>query len=254
MFKIDKNKTILKNFQKVDKISAFHAIEFEEETIKYFRYFNVGKGLNFERRKAIFNSGLEILEEFETSSFVRYSIPQSSKKRKSDISESEITIKTSKDVIIKVASKLNWLTASEECPELEIIENFDMTDFSRNFYDSQGWAIPKRNTTRFSFGVKNYLLEIFNEGIGSKKKIKPQEASSMIINAKKTDGSARFMPKEYLTVKQIGSLFSTFNNLSRKGKLPTIFRDSSITNAEDDNIDHWRYDMDSDVRLLYYHT
>ena len=77
------------------------------------------------------------------------------------------------------------------------------------FIFEQGWALPKHSTFRYSKRQIDVLLRIFLDVEKSGKKMSPDQAVQLIRQSKKLPVS------EYVTSKQIRSLFSRYRSLER---------------------------------------
>lgn len=93
------------------------------------------------------------------------------------------------------------LGMNDVCKEVE-----EMSQFGK-----EGWALPVRSNFRFTPLQKQLLYEIFIKGEKDGKK-STAEQSSLLIRKK-------LRPDEYVTPKQIKSLFSRWSRLYREGRL-----------------------------------
>jgi hypothetical protein len=87
-----------------------------------------------------------------------------------------------------------------------------------------GWAL--KSTTkkrRFSDEQKKYLLEIFQIGEQTGKKVDPASASKMMRTARNIDGTRKFKKEDFLSSRQIAGFFS---RTAAKKKLNADFDDN----------------------------
>ena len=63
-----------------------------------------------------------------------------------------------------------------------------------------GWALPHRNTFRYSYKQKKFLYDLFKEGEKTGKKVAPEQ---VVLKMRK-----QFSTSEYVTVQQVKSIFS----------------------------------------------
>ena len=73
---------------------------------------------------------------------------------------------------------------------------------------SEGWAIKlRKSTTKFTTKQKEYLTNIFDNGIKSNKKLDERVVEKMMQNERKNEVFL-FKPAEFLSASQIKSFFS----------------------------------------------
>ena len=71
-----------------------------------------------------------------------------------------------------------------------------------------GWALPKgRKCTCFTSDQKQFLLEHFDRGVRTNKKVDPKWLADQ-MHKEKVQGNPKFSPNEWLTWQQIASFFS----------------------------------------------
>ena len=81
-----------------------------------------------------------------------------------------------------------------------------------------GFALPfKREFTRFTENLDDYLSSLFEAGIGSKKKANPIEVEEEMRRVCFQDGGRRFTEEEWLTEAQIKSYFSKLAASHKRG-------------------------------------
>ena len=73
-----------------------------------------------------------------------------------------------------------------------------------------GWALPHRNTFRYSYKQKKFLYDLF-EGEKTGKKVAPEQ---VVLKTRK-----QFSTSEYVTVQQVKPIFSRMSTEKRKGTL-----------------------------------
>lgn len=77
-------------------------------------------------------------------------------------------------------------------------------------YFNQGWAVGTRECVHFDVHVKQFMLELFSLGEKTGKKISPEDAHKAMRSKKNPGtGAKEFLPKSYMSVEQIKSLFCT---------------------------------------------
>jgi len=79
------------------------------------------------------------------------------------------------------------------------------------FFSNEGWALPVRSTFRYTKAQKKILYDIFINGEKTNKKMSAEQAELVIRQQLK--------PDEYVTAKQIKSLFSRWSQQYKAGKL-----------------------------------
>ena len=85
-----------------------------------------------------------------------------------------------------------------------------------------GWALKiHTGSKRFSKEIKDYLRTLYDLGERSRNKFSAEEAERMIRNARTSDGKRMFGTENWLTAKQIKSLFSRFTT-QKKLKLQSV--------------------------------
>ena len=100
------------------------------------------------------------------------------------------------------------LSADEECQTMSMFSNV-------------GWALPVRSTFRYSLKQKKVLYDYFMQGEENGKKMSADQVAQLSRN--------KFITSEYLTAKQIKSLFSRWTKMRRVGQLkPPAENDGSI--------------------------
>ena len=87
-----------------------------------------------------------------------------------------------------------------------------------------GWALKSTaKKRRFSDEQKKYLLEIFQIGEQTGKKVDPASASKMMRTARNIDGTRKFKKEDFLSSRQIAGFFS---RTAAKKKLNADFDDN----------------------------
>ena len=88
-----------------------------------------------------------------------------------------------------------------------------------NAFEKQGWALPKRNVTRFTYRQRKFIYNTFIQGKETKKKTTPEEVVPMMRTLRHSDGSKFFKPHKFINKDKIKSLFSRMLQQQGAGKL-----------------------------------
>ena len=125
----------------------------------------------------------------------------------------------------------SMLTMADACNKVD-----EMSQFNK-----EGWALPLRSNFRFTAVQKKLLYEIFIRGEKGGKK-STAEQSSLLIRHK-------LKPDEYVTPKQIESLFSRWSKMYWEGRLkdPRETTDKSSSDDEFEEEDFVDYNDDNDM-------
>lgn len=92
---------------------------------------------------------------------------------------------------------------------------------SANGAGRQGWALKAtKKNTRISDDVRSFLVEQFNAGERSGKKVDPADVARELKFAKNENGDSMFQSADWYTAKQIKSFFSRHAAKQRKMKSP----------------------------------
>ena len=78
---MDKSECSLEQ-SKIPNIQSFHSVQFEDNGMKFWQYFNVGNGQFIPHSELTFHSGLEVISGFSTTESVIEKPKQMSDKRK----------------------------------------------------------------------------------------------------------------------------------------------------------------------------
>ena len=234
----------------IPSITAYHSIQFYEDHMKLYRYWNIGPGKIFRYNdNCAFTSSFNRLKDFSQTEkdVTLYSSKKKKKRRDHEIcnllfcpepscsetfeSKNEldehllseqhvVTIRrSSMDIArssfirkMKVSSQLHTehVHLGIDVSETKLADAIEETPLLRRISE-QGWALPRRKTFRYSYEQKKILYDIFMDGEKTGKKKSPDEAERLL--------RTKLKPKEYVTSSQIRSLFSTFSKQLREGTL-----------------------------------
>ena len=61
-----------------------------------------------------------------------------------------------------------------------------------NEFEKQGWALPKKNVTRFTYWQRKFIYDIFTQGEDTKKKITPEK---VVLKQTRINYSVIYLPK-----------------------------------------------------------
>ena len=77
-------------------------------------------------------------------------------------------------------------------------------------FNIQGWALPTRSSFRYSTNQKKILYELFMQGEKNNKKLTPEQVQQEIRK--------KLSIEEFVTSRQVKSLYSRWAKLLKKGK------------------------------------
>ena len=120
--------------------------------------------------------------------------------KKNFVSKMKAITQSTRDIYSSEAhiADIDLTSACKEIPLMSV--------FSR-----PGWALPIRNTFRYSYEQKIFLYNVFKEGEETGKKMSPEQVHMKMRK--------QFSANQYVTVQQIKSLFSRWSSEQRKGYL-----------------------------------
>lgn len=234
VFKIVKSN--MSQITKREGMQSIHSIAFDYPYMTFWKFYNIGCGMKYDITKIKLDIGLEIESHYEKTSNERTPCSNRSLENK-DSAESlpnhQYSAETPQDEIFNMVADV--LTTNAEIYEFKenIEHNSQSKDFKTNF--KPGWALNTRENIRFDSKVKSFLLELFNVGEKTGKKISPEDAHKAMRKKQTPSGRKEFMPETYLTVAQIRSLFARFSTLRRQNKLSfkEISCDALLENTEE---------------------
>ena len=247
VIEIDRSKTEFLA-QDVPGIMQYHSFEFNDNHIKFWRYFDVGEGVAIPySKKVIFVSGAVVIKPFSSTSS-NMAIPQNNKKRISrEISHlifctesdtchatfdtvekynihleqgcNNVNIDTSMDKIRSKIFKHMKTSSMTALPSNEVATldtNMSVHEASTRclFFkelNQQGWALHERRKFRFDKEQLCILIKLFNDGERTGRKVTPEQAEREIRK--------RLSTNQYVTAQQIRSLFSRWSRQLRNGTL-----------------------------------
>jgi hypothetical protein len=251
---------------KIPNISQYHSIQFDEDGMTFWPYFNIGVGEKITYGSPSFTPKLEVIQPFTLASATPTTIDTGvHMKQRSDRGFREFHVcpdvaclatfeneheldehilgnvhnyiqpRTSEDrVKLAYAKRMHSLTGQIE-NEAQTTKSENATQKPRNpneEFEKEGWALPTRKKTRFSLKQKGYLYDLFMNGEETGRKIRPEEAVRKMQRAEILGGKI-FSPTEYLTTDQVRSLFSRMSSLNRQGKLQDPRTVPKTSNADD---------------------
>ena len=79
-----------------------------------------------------------------------------------------------------------------------------------SIFKETGWALPVRSHFRYTYKLKKVLYDIFTEGETKGKKMSPEQVEKILRQ--------KLQVSEYVTSKQIRSLFWRWSIMCRQGK------------------------------------
>ena len=79
-----------------------------------------------------------------------------------------------------------------------------------SIFKETGWSLPVRSTFRYTYKLKKVLYDIFIEGETKSKKMSPEQVEKILRQ--------KLQVSEYVTSKQIRSLFWRWSIMCRQGK------------------------------------
>ena len=234
---------------KTPGITAYHSVQFFEDHMKLFRYWNIGPGKTVKYEdNCKFVSSFNRVQDFSQTykSVEKKSMKQKKREDRElcmllfcpEASCSEhfqtkeeldqhllseqhvITVRrSSMDVArasfiskMKVTLQLHTepLNVGIDVSKTQLAEAIKTTPMLKRISE-QGWALPKRQTFSYSEIQRNLLFSVFVEGEKTGKKKSPGETERFL--------RTQLTPSEYVTSAQIRSLFSRWSSQLKKGTL-----------------------------------
>jgi hypothetical protein len=231
------NSLDLKKKISFEGISKYHSIEYDEEKIKFFRYYNIGKGIEIDVKDLINtdyqsvktlvnNASLEITQD-SSSDFITHNLTLKGKKSEIffECSECEQKFLSEKDlesheslhrqkisqidrVQIQYAKNRNEVRALNYKQEQKAKILSNSCEIPHIKLEA-GYAIKVRKLSRFTVEQIEYLKKLFEQGVHDRtKKVKASAAESEMIEI--------FEPDLCLNARQITSYFSKLNANRKK--------------------------------------
>ena len=243
---IDKNHDW--NGEKIKNFSKYHSIEFHGDKMKMWRYYNIGDGVEEKYKGTNFKSTLKTILPF-SSTEKHHGNKKHSKKSRDDRHVSSIIFcheidcketfpneisydrhlqagihnktgkKTSMDEARSIFANKMKVASQGHQPDYAMSQTLAEIDIktacelypTMSLFLNEGWALPTHTYFRFDNTQKKLLYKYFIEGEKSGKKMSPEQVEKLI---------RKDLPlNQYLTVKQIRSLFSRWSKQYRQGTL-----------------------------------
>ena len=262
---------------KIPSINSFHSAKFSVDSMKLFRYFNVGSGKYVKySNESKFVSSYNVIRDFSRTSLDRGKRKKSKKCGSSyyffcpdsnctSVFETEDEFDahvlrgihtraketTVMDQVRSSFVKKMKVSSSEHFlhPTTKVITlNENLNEASARVphvsdFRTQGWAIPKRSNFRYAPDQKKFLYDLFMDGETSGKKKSAEEVELLIRK--------RFSSDKYVTVQQIKSLFHRFTKELRNGTLqdPCINTEPENEDEEEEEDEH-EAESASDKQLI----
>ena len=82
-----------------------------------------------------------------------------------------------------------------------------------------GWALPKRKITQFTYEQKKFTYDEFMSGEETGKKTSAEKVVAKMRVLSEESGKKVFLPKDYLSVDQVTSMFSRLAAQKKKKQL-----------------------------------
>jgi len=242
----------LKNKISFQGISKYHSFEYLDETIKFFRYYSIGKGVEINIKNLINidyqtvktlvnNASLEITQD-SSSDFITHALTLKGKiskefflceeceqnflsQRDLDFHESLHKRKINQIDQIQIQYAKNRVEARALNYKQE--QQTKLLSYSCEFTSSTleaGFAIKVRKLTRFTEDQLNYLKNLFEQGVNDpSKKVRALAVESEMIEL--------FEPDLCLSSRQITSYFSKLNS-NRKKMLVTNDQETEVSTSK----------------------
>eukprot|EP00111_Clytia_hemisphaerica_P010078 TCONS_00029465-protein len=250
VMEIDNSKTKVMG-TKISNISSYHSIVFKEDHMVFWKYFGIGSGVIQKYSDVTFTNGGKQVSSYVSAQQRVIKQPNKNVKPRESRSlckllfcpeydccksftnvtdlethidagnHSTVNAKSSMDQVKSgfvrrmkgLMSQHNHSHPNAQEAATSIIRMSEACEQvpEMNLFAKEGWALPTRSNFRFTSLQKSLLYDIFIKGEKDGKKSTPEQASLFIRNQLK--------PAEYVTPKQIKSLFSRWSRLYREGKL-----------------------------------
>lgn len=239
--------------QKIKGITKISNVQFHaNNSITYWRNYNVGSGQTITSVSNQFNSTLKIIQDFKQPEQCFGSIKaQDNAPPQQEDSEDSFDVELhcpdpECTVVMKSYSELNdhclignhkyysthdaiKMKWKDSCLEVATSSRRSISASHEKSTETplkKGWALKKdRKNTRIPEHVKKYLDQIFENGEITKKKANPRTVAKNMRVCLDENGMKRFKPSEYLSVSKIASYFSRHAAFVRR---PDITDDDDI--------------------------
>lgn len=276
---IDKTECSLEQ-SKIPNIQSFHSIEFEDNGMRFWQYFDVGEGQFIPYSELTFHSGLKVISAFSTAQLMVRKPTQASKKRKDreicdilfcPISGCISTFESEMDLLQHLADEEHKFTEStsgmdrvrQAYSELilassnlhQSVSTSDVNTIpaeyvlshckSLSFFSQKGWAIPKRKITQFTYEQRKFIYDEFMLGEETGKKTSAEKVVAKMRLLRDDSGKKVFTPNDYLSVDQVTSMFSRQAAQKKKKQLREPVKETAKT-GEQQPTDDQENDEDSD--------
>ena len=260
---------------KIPHTQSFHPIAFTYEAMTSWQYYNIGIGKALPFSGIEFESGVNVLEEFQSSKEDRPGAESQGRTERhkrslcslkfcpimgctaSFESEAElprhnlsgshqtVEIRSSMDEVksyyaelIHASSNLHHDVSTgtvRSCSTSEIVSNCKLLAHFRK----PGWALPKRKHTKFSHKQRKFAYDEFMAGELSGRKTSPEKVIGKMRSAKDKDGNKLFIPAEYFTREQVISIFSRMASKKRSGEFtePIQLQEDNLEPLEEQDVD-----------------
>ncbi|XP_065670094.1 uncharacterized protein LOC136088903 isoform X2 [Hydra vulgaris] len=245
---------------KIKNISNYHSFEFGEKSMKMWRYFNIGEGIEQEYGNLKIQPSIELLLPYsKTDNSIKRNKSLKEKQKRSDrqlyslrfCTEMNCTLSFESDAELEEHMLSGLHTVPKSLTSLDKVRNsfvhkmkitsqlnMPISSSSNsasvkdkphcmNIFLLQGWALPVRSSFRFSNQQKELLHKYFIRGEESGNKMSPEQVHMQLRR--------ELPPDQYVTSQQIRSLFSRFSNLKRKGKLVEPTTENNENSQVNDN-------------------
>ncbi|XP_047126302.2 uncharacterized protein LOC100212395 [Hydra vulgaris] len=256
---ISNDKTVVTG-PKIKNISNYHSFEFGEKSMKMWRYFNIGEGIEQEYGNLKIQPSIKLLLPYsKTDNSIKRNKSLKEKQKRSErqlyslrfCTEMNCTLSFESDAELEEHMLSGLHTVAKSLTSLDKVRNsfvhkmkitsqLDMPISSSsnsasvkdkphcmNIFLLQGWALPVRSSFRFSNQQKELLYKYFIRGEESGNKMSPEQVHMQLRR--------ELPPDQYVTSQQIRSLFSRFSNLKRKGKLVEPTTENNENSQVNDN-------------------
>ena len=230
--------------EKIDNFNQYHSIEFKEDPMKLWRYFDIGTGVSQLYNGIQLREGMVAKRAFSNTSKVEMKSNPTSKKGQlfsqlfcgepgcSSIFENSSQLEmhclsgehsfvskvSNMDQVrgmyahkLKITSQLHIPTTQKETIA-DITFDKACIDFPlMDFFKTKGWALPKKSNFRYSYEQKKLLYDYFIEGEKSGKKYTPEQVEQLV--------RSKLGRNQYVQAKQIKSLYSRWTKQLKENKL-----------------------------------
>ena len=271
---IDKSECSLEQ-SKIPNIQSFHSVQFEDYGMKFWQYFNVGNGQFIPYSELTFHSGLEVKSAFATTESVIEKPKQMFKKRKDreicniqfcpisgciSTLESEIEllqrladeedkfnestsgmnrVRQTYSEVILASSNLHQSVSTSDLETLPA-EYVLSRCKSLSFFSEMGWALLKRKITQFTYEQEKFIYDEFMSGEKTGKKTSAEKVVAKMRVLREESGKKVFIPKDYLLVDQVTSMFSRLAAQKKKKQLTEPTKQTTNNNNQQKNCKNTR--------------